>query len=335
MRHVTRWGCLLVLGLGIPADSSGRNGASTRGNRGAERTTGYFAGTSGNIEAIDLATGKLLWETHEAQRPLLVVGDHLLAQAGLKRNRLRILRLDLKRQGECDLESDPVVFPAWVVTGEAPGHSFSARWHVEKHQLVLDWEAAAWYVGKTKPTPEEESAARKHASGIARIDLRTGQIEVRPAAKVVPSPTPPLPEYLEEKAVRWQGIVGKHWKVLALEEEKGRQHLVRHAWDRETQKAEEPKELLRGKRLLVRETLDERILCLREASPSPDERASLTPNKSPRWWWLFSVETDKVIGRIPVKRACTPWRWSANACSIWCRDRCAAGSISRTCSRGR
>ena len=301
MRHVARWGYLLVLGLAVPGSLRAAALPLPVGIAEPGGSTGFFASASGGIEAIDLATGKLLWETNEAQRPLLVVGNHLLAQAGLKRNRLRILRLDLARNGECDLESDPVVFPAWVVTGEAPGHSFSARWHLEKHQLVMDWEAAAWYAGKTKPTPEEESAARKHANGVALIDLRTGQVEVRPAVKVVSSPPPPLPEYLEEKAVRWQGIVGKHWKVLALEEEEGMQRLVWHAWDRETHKAEPPKELLRGKRLLVRETLDEHILCLREATPSPDERATLTPSKAQRWWWLYSVDLDKGIGRIPVE----------------------------------
>ena len=88
--------------------------------------TGYFASADGGIEAIELATGKVMWATHEAHRPLFVDGDHLLVQAGVKRNRLRILRLNLSRNGECDLESDPVVFPAWVVTGEAAGCSFFA-----------------------------------------------------------------------------------------------------------------------------------------------------------------------------------------------------------------
>src|SRR5690348_16990571 len=63
--------------------------------------TGYFASASGGIEAIDLASGKMLWQTHEAQRPLLLDGDCLLAQAGTKRNRLRILRFDPKHKGEC------------------------------------------------------------------------------------------------------------------------------------------------------------------------------------------------------------------------------------------
>src|SRR5690242_21101788 len=55
---------------------------------------GFFASATGGIEALDLVSGKVLWQTHEAQRPLLLDGDHLIAQAGTKRNRLRILRLD-------------------------------------------------------------------------------------------------------------------------------------------------------------------------------------------------------------------------------------------------
>ena len=261
--------------------------------------TGFFASATGGIEAIDLASGKVLWQTHEAQRPLLLDGDRLLAQAGTKRNRLRILRFDPKRRGECEFESDPIVFPAWVVTGEAHGRSFAAHWQVQKHHLVLHWEASAWYAGKTRPTPEAAQAARKHAAGMARIDLRTGQVEIRPAEKKDTPPSPPLPDHLEKKAQRWQGQVGPHRKVLTLEEENGQQCLVLHSWDRRNQTEQTPKELLRGKRLLARATLDERILCLREVNPVPDERLSLSSKKALGTWWLFSVQTGELIGRIP------------------------------------
>lgn len=265
---------------------------------------GFFAAADGGIECIDLASGKVLWQTHEAQRPLLLDGDHLLAQAGTKRNRLRILRLDVKHHGECDFESDPLVFPAWVIPSEAPGHSFAAHWNLDKHHLVLHWQASARYAGTTRPTPEEESAARKHESGIARIDLRTGQIEVLPPDKKQTPPLPPLPEQLEKKELRWQRLVGQHWKVLTLEEANGQQCFVLHSWDRKKDSEQQSKELLRGKRLLVRTTLDEQILLLREGSPRPDEGASFSGgaserDKLPSWWWLFSADTGVLLGRIP------------------------------------
>ncbi|HZY86128.1 MAG TPA: hypothetical protein VFE78_14940, partial [Gemmataceae bacterium] len=106
------------------------------------RRTGFFSNDAGGIDAIDLTAGELLWRNSEAQRPLLLDGGRLYAQAGTRRNRLRVLALDLARKGECVFESDPVVFPGWVVTGEAPGRSFSARWRLEDNRLLLNWEAA-------------------------------------------------------------------------------------------------------------------------------------------------------------------------------------------------
>jgi hypothetical protein len=260
---------------------------------------GYFAGSTECIEAIDLATGRVLWRSHEAQRPLLLDGHHLLAQAGTKRNRLRIIRLDLSRQGECDLECDPVVFPTWVVTGTAHGRMFAGHWRLDKHRLFLDWEASAWYVGKTKPTTEQEEAARKQASGLVQIDLRSGRVEVAPAEARITQTAPQLPDHLEKKSVRWQGLIGTHWKVLALEEENGQQRFILHSCDRQNEKRLDSKELLVGKHLLARVSLDEKTLCLYEACANPEDGVSLVPKKTPICWSLFSVETGELLGRIP------------------------------------
>ncbi len=260
---------------------------------------GYFASATGGIEAIDLATGSVLWQTSEAQIPLLLDGEHLLAQAGVKRNRLRVLRLDLKRGGECDMESDPVVFPAWVVTGEAPGRLFSARWRVERHHMVLDWEASAWYIGASKPTPEEAEAARKRADGQVFVDLRTGQIDVRPPTKVVRPVGPTLPEHLQKKSLRWQGRYGDGWKVLSLEDHRGKQRFLLHTWTPGEQTASEPKELLVGEHLQARTTLDESVLCLRECNLRPEDRTSLMPKKTLPPWHLFSATTGDLLGSIP------------------------------------
>lgn len=310
MRQASRCGLMfggffLLVSFGIAAPPLPPSPPSPQllpqGIADAKGHIGYVAGASGGIEALDLATGKVLWQNQEAQRPLLLDGDHLLAQAGVKRNRLRILRLDLKRDGECDLESDPIVFPAWVVTGEAPGHSFTANWRIEQHHLVLDWEARAWYLGAHHPTKEEAEAARKHAEGQVFVDLRTGQIDIRPAVKKEEPLAPPLPEALQQKALRWQGRVGPLWKVLALEESEGYQRFVLHSWDQGRDTLGEPEALLVGRRLMVRPTLDERILCLRETKISPEANNSLMSKKPLPPWHLFSTATGKSLGSIPYE----------------------------------
>jgi hypothetical protein len=264
--------------------------------------TGFFANATGGIDAVDLARGRLLWQTHEAQVPLLVVGHHLYAQAGLKRNRMRILRFDLTREGECDLESDPIVFPNWVVTGEAPAHSFHTKCRVDKEHLVLDWEARAWYSGTTRPTPAQDAAARKRAAGIILVELDSGRVEVQPRP-TTESPPPALPAFLEKKAVRWHGVVGSHYKALALEEveddeEEELERLVLYSWDNRTNMPEFPKLLFMGKQLLVRPTLDERFLCIREKAARPDDHGFAGQSK-PSHWALFSLETGALMGRFP------------------------------------
>jgi hypothetical protein len=299
MRYLRRLALLVGLLTPVRLTAAGEPVVLPVGLADPAGKTGFLPGAKGGIEAVDLKTGKLLWETNESQLPLLVVGHHLLAQAGLKRNRLRILRLDLTRNGECDLESDPIVFPAWVVTGEAHARSFSARWRLEKNRLVLDWEARAWYGGRGQPKPQEEEAARKRAGGVAVVDLTTGQVDVRPTAELAPPRAEtPLPDFLEKKAVRWHGVVGDTFKALLLEEVNGRGRLVLHAWDPITEEAEEPRVLMQGDHLLVRTTLDGRFLYIREKSPRPDE-ATLTARPRAEYWTLFAPETGQPVGRIP------------------------------------
>jgi hypothetical protein len=50
--------------------------------------------------------------------------------------------------------------------------------------LWLSWEARAWYAGGARPTPQIEKAARKDASGVARIDLDSGKVEPLDSAKI-------------------------------------------------------------------------------------------------------------------------------------------------------
>jgi hypothetical protein len=260
--------------------------------------TGYIASTTGGIEAIDLMTGNVLWSTIEAQVPLAVADERLYAQAGTKRNRLRVLVFDVSRKGEVLLESDPVVFPDWVITGEAPGQTYKANWKLERDALVLSWEARAWYHGKERSTPQLEAEGRKQAEGKVRIELATGKVQHLSADPVTVSLAPEVPiKDLEKKAVRWQGVVGGQYKAVILQTEGEQQKLLLHSWDRTGKMNASPRELIRGKDVTLLPTIDERVLGVREVPPSPDHRT--TNNERDRYaWTLYSVESGEVVARV-------------------------------------
>jgi hypothetical protein len=273
--------------------------------------TAYLAGAGEGIEAIDLTTGEVVWQTHEAQIPILVLGNRLLAQAGVKRNRLRVLTFDLERKGECIAESDPVVLPAWVVTGEAPGRSFSAVWKQDKHYLTLDWEATAWSDG-LKSSTHRQPSTRKHAVGSARIDLEGGEVELQVLEKLPQSAEAPLPRFLEKQAVRWHKVIDHYLAALILEEApdtgkpagketspgERKYRFVLRAWDRVTGKPIPEVEVLTGRRLVVLPTLDEAFLLVRDAAPDPGELVSSATDKE-KDWYVFPLDALTLRGRVP------------------------------------
>src|SRR5947209_2446878 len=136
---------LLLLALVLPhagrAEDAGPATPLPAGLADPVGRTGILANATGGLDVIDLTTGGLLWETKEAQRPLLVLGPRLYAQGNVGKNSIRLLAFDLAERGPCVLASEPVVLPQWAQVGESPGRSFVANWHRERNELVLDWQA--------------------------------------------------------------------------------------------------------------------------------------------------------------------------------------------------
>src|SRR5258708_1768646 len=60
---------------------------------------GFFPSKAGGIDALELASGKLLWSSKDADRPLVATADRLFAQAGTS-NQVRVLVLDTTKQGK-------------------------------------------------------------------------------------------------------------------------------------------------------------------------------------------------------------------------------------------
>src|SRR5262249_30889120 len=146
----------------------------------AEGKSAYVAGINGTIDGVDLATGKLIWESKLGSKPLALDGKRLAVQAAepARPNALRIVVLDLSAEGQLLGKSDPVVFPDWVVLGVAHGRSFTSTGRIDQGNLYLTWEARAWYAGGARPTPEIERAARKEARGVAKVNLDSGKVEM-------------------------------------------------------------------------------------------------------------------------------------------------------------
>src|SRR5262249_36632658 len=143
---------------------------------------------------------KVLWQFAETCRPVALAGDRLVCQAPEKgkANVVRIVLLDTKDRGKGVRRSDPVSFPEWGSTGVPYGRSFTSHARLDdKGRVLLAWEARAFYAGGARPTPQIEAAARKHAAGVARIDLDSGAVENLPAKEKEKPAAVALPKELE------------------------------------------------------------------------------------------------------------------------------------------
>jgi hypothetical protein len=277
----------------------------------------YLAGPDDDLQAIDLLTGDILWRTHQAQVPILVVGDHLIAQAGVRRNRIRLLTLDLKHKGEVLQESDPVVFPRWVIPGEAAAHTFEARWRLDGSKVVLNWQASVWADSQQLPT-HREPTTRKTADGRALIDLESGEVETGPAEKPPPAASASLPRQLQKQDIRWHRIIGRYLVALVVVEHRSKKKpgapqsteedlplgsgrlfdLEIRSWELRTGKPQRPYVAYTCRQPVILASLDNYYLLFREALPAPDEMAKIMGEQK-RWWSLLYVPDLAGGARVP------------------------------------
>jgi hypothetical protein len=249
--------------------------------------TGFLANPAGGLDAVDLATGDLLWDTKDACWPLLAADDRLFACARETRNSFRVVVLDLTHKGKRLLESAAVVLPDWVDLEETTSRPIAARARLEKDRLTVEWEARA------------DGPPRRTAGGQATVDVETGAVETAAADKPF-KPTPaPLPKELEKAVVRWQGPAGDgRAAALVLDEADGRQTLSLWTWDAAGDKVGPSKELLAGRRLLALATVDERYLLLRDAAAAGDAGAE---ERKAAGWTVFAVDSGERTAQAPYE----------------------------------
>jgi hypothetical protein len=250
-----------------------------------EGKVGFIANVKGFVDAIDLQSGKVLWSSGVAGKPIAAWGSQVAIETGVvdRPNQVRIVVIDARAAGKRVLESEPIVMPDWVVAGDRMLSS-SARLH--GGDLLVRWKAAARGKGQ--------------ANGVARINLGTGKTEILDPDKA-PSDIVEVPAHLAKitsaayvfrTAMRQKPlIVGSTMSALVVTGRDDDQQLSLDRWDLTTGKPLESVEMLRG------------------SFPSPvverEGRTIAVRLRNEPLWILFDGQTGKRLGKIPRDDACT------------------------------
>jgi len=139
---------------------------------------GFVELRDGGVSAIDLSTGRDVWRIAMVARPLIVVGDRLVAEdrTESRDNVLQLVTLHLGRQGAVERRLDPIPLPEWVAVGDPEQH-FEYLVAAEDDTLIVDWDAASHYAGGAAPPPAIAAQAERRAHGRARVSLQTGRVQ--------------------------------------------------------------------------------------------------------------------------------------------------------------
>jgi len=146
----------------------------------------YTRNADDGIDAFDLSSGRPLWSTTAAFRPLLAIDSRLLAL-----NEDRVLGFDSR--GEPVFESEPLAFPDWVSvrgrTAERSDNALEVEASTKDGLLVLRWSARLRHAFGISVGPDQRGD--RSATGTADVDLETGRAEIKEGALPPPAPSPP------------------------------------------------------------------------------------------------------------------------------------------------
>jgi hypothetical protein len=274
----------------------------------ADGAKGFVANADGGITDLDLETGKALWESKTAGRPLAVMGGWVWVQTRDKdkANVLRIVGLKLD-DGKAATQSDPITLPDWASAepGRNAGRSFSSHAWMDKKEalLMIAWKADTFYWGGAAPPPEVLKASQRHADGVARVNLITNEVEMLETAKA-PSQGPKVSDSLRNAAARNYGdegrltvaTVGDSAVAVDVEPAAGKQKVVLKRWDLKTEKPLDPVMLAEGAMFQVVALPSAGVALVRDATPP-------VPFVTEQTWTVYALTTGKETGRFTVETA--------------------------------
>lgn len=144
----------------------------------------YVMSPQGGIDALELATGNVMWKSRDAAKPLLLKDGKLLAQARPgKDGQLVVMALDAKggkTQGRVDIEI-PSFIRANVLDG--PSRKFRAQaFESADGAVVVTWTAEEGRALQGLVEPETDGTPVQNAAAAAKVPSLSGAVKVDVAA---------------------------------------------------------------------------------------------------------------------------------------------------------
>jgi len=135
----------------------------------------YAMNPQHGIDAIDIGSGKILWSSNAAAKPLLVTNNHLVAQAEAVGAEIPIVILDAAAAGKPLLKATlPLPNGVNPSIDEPIGSSFEIHAKADGGSLIISWRftrSVASGVIVRVPPPDIQM------NGAAKIDLGTGGVK--------------------------------------------------------------------------------------------------------------------------------------------------------------
>jgi hypothetical protein len=287
-----------------PHSALGRPIIIPRGVADSEGRRGYLANdVAAGISALDLTTGELLWTTDGATQPVFVAESRLAAlkRESQRANVLLVVMLDVDGQGKVALVSEPIVFPDWVVVTTAPSEDFSFEVWGDANELRLEWEAHARYRGGAAPSLQIQQQATHDASGVVRVNLKTGRVEMLPPEEQVIRQFPKRLEEVEtasfKRGTKWFSppqIAGE--KIAALIFKDGEEPvLMLQTWRLPAVEEETAVAVGKGRGLVPEVTPDGQYLFVHREALWEEQKHENTE------WQVYSVATGGLIASLTLE----------------------------------
>jgi hypothetical protein len=142
-----------------------------------DEKTVFLPAKGGGVEAVDLTTGKVLWQNKDANKLAGASDKMVFAWLGdeKKPNSFRVFALDAAT-GKTLAKSDAIVMSDWVATAKVGGRSFRIAAKAEGEAVVVAFQANAFYYGGVKPTLQLLEAAKKEERAFVTMDVKTSKL---------------------------------------------------------------------------------------------------------------------------------------------------------------